>query len=129
MNYPTTLNTRWNDGATMAVPCEKKGGVYVRWTLCLIAFGNAMVLVFGYERTVYTKWTSISLPRAELPSYRYIPTARAYELAMAYSDWRHIRAFYHGKDIEKQVSRGLTPAPKLRDSQLCNLQQFPAKAD
>jgi hypothetical protein len=35
MNYPTTLNTRWNDGATMAVPCEKKGGVYVRWTLCV----------------------------------------------------------------------------------------------
>jgi hypothetical protein len=108
---------------------EERRGIRPLDLVCLIAFGNAMVLVFGYERTVYTKWTSISLPRAELPSYRYIPTARAYELAMAYSDWRHIRAFYHGKDIEKQVSRGLTPAPKLRDSQLCNLQQFPAKAD
>jgi hypothetical protein len=48
---------------------------------------------------------------------------------MAHIDRRQIRAFDHGKDIEKQVSGGLTPALKLRGSQVCNLQQFPAKAD
>jgi len=62
---------------------QRKGRVCVRWTVCLIAFGNAMVLMFGYEQLLCIgtkKW--IPLPRA-LASSLFTTTSRKISAAQS----------------------------------------------